>query len=363
MDKLDNDISLEDVKFVDNDNPGTPRHVGEPPFKLPPHLLFLVLESGTFVFLFIRQAGTQLHFETALFRHHDRKLGSVGYNVAVDPASRYLAVSDINNKLIVYELETWTKMDRQYRNTRTFSPIKHHYPRPIVGLIHEMVFLHPQLEDGDYHTILLLVVVHKRGSFMVMYDWEADEDVGQVLAEEKRGYRLPPEHNMPLFLIPVTVRNAFLVVSPTAIGLYQDILQGPPKYAGIAPTKDSPSLYHHGTGPPLWTAWDRPVRRAKYYEDHDNIYLAREDGVIAFWELDDSEDASGALMSVGTCRCNISSAFATMDETQSDLAIVAGESGTGLICQVRVPVTQVSSSALTLTYAGHSSKLESPSWS
>ncbi|KAH6687950.1 thermotolerance protein [Plectosphaerella plurivora] len=344
IDKRQDDISLEDIKFVgEDDAPGaTPRRPGEL-VGLPPHLLFLVLESGTFVFLFIRQTDTQLHFETALFKHSDRKFGSIGYNVAVDPYSRYLAVADIENKLIVYELETWKNMNWQYRRDRTFNPIKEYYPRPIAGLIHKMVFLHPRPQDGDYHVIMLLIIVNRKGSHMIIYDWEAQENIAQILSDEKRGYRLPQEHHVPLFLIPLTVRSAFLVISENAIGFFQDILQGPPTHLRVNPSADIPSPYHHGIRPPLWTAWDRPVRRQRYYEEHDHVYLAREDGVIAYWEMDNSEDASGALMSVGTCSCNISSAFATMDEIQSDLAIIAGDSGPGLICQLkaREPVVEL----------------------
>lgn len=296
---------------------------------LPPHLLLLVLESGTFVFLFIHRQQVCL----STFRHSDHKLGNLGFHMAVDPTSRYLAVADIENKVVVYQLESWENMNRQYHRSRTITPIMTHSPRTVPGLVHKMEFLHPRPQDHDYHVILLLIVISKKGSNMVIYDWEAGENFSQVLAEEKQGHRLPAEHRMPLFLVPLTVLSSFLVVSEHSIGFCKDPLQGPPMFDLVNPGAHPPSPYHHGLGAPLWTAWDRPVRRRHYYQEHDHIYLAREDGVIAYWEMD-KNDVTGAVMNVGTCNCSISSAFATMEETQSDLAIIAGDSGPGMICQV-----------------------------
>lgn len=312
--------------------------------ELPPHLLLLILESGLFVFLYIQAHGK---FASSTFRHSDRRLGNLGFHLAVDPFSRYLAVGDIENKVLVYELESWEEMNRQYQLGRIVTPIKTYTPRTIAGLVHKMEFLHPRPQD-DYHVILILIVITKKNSNMVIYDWELGEDLGRIFDDEKQGHRLPTEHRMPLFLVPLTVRNSFLIVSEHSIGFCKDPLQGPPNIRSVNAGNHKPSQYHHGLRAPLWTGWDRPVRRRHYYEEHDHIYLAREDGVIAYWEMD-KHDVAGALMSVGTCNCSISTAFATMEESQSDLAIIAGDSGPGMICQVSFPAGSLVSHIVLLT--------------
>nr|XP_036575755.1 thermotolerance protein [Colletotrichum truncatum]KAF6782379.1 thermotolerance protein [Colletotrichum truncatum] len=305
---------------------------------LPPHLLLLVLESGTFVFLFIRKdLHGKLEFVASPFHNPARRLGHhLGFHVAVDPRSRYIAVADAQNKFVVYELESMESLSDQYMRQKSITPIKAHHPRAVQGTILKMEFLYPRPED-QYHVILLIILVKGDKSKMVIYEWERGDDLGQVFAEEKRGHRIRPEHRMPLLVIPLTVRSSFLVVSENAFGICKDPLQGPPDIENHYPfdPKDHPTTrFHHGTGVPLWTAWDRPVRRRGYYDTNDHIYLAREDGVIVYFEFN-SSDVLGVSMNVGECDCNISSAFTTMYDAYSDFAIVAGDSGPGMVFQLK----------------------------
>ncbi|TDZ16631.1 hypothetical protein Cob_v010547 [Colletotrichum orbiculare MAFF 240422] len=305
---------------------------------LPPHLLLIILESGTFVFLFIRRnLRGNLEFVTSSFHNPARRMGHhLGFHVAVDPRSRYIAVADAQNKFVVYELESMEAMSDQYMRYKAVTPVKAHQPRAVQGTILKMEFLYPRPED-QYHVILLLIVVRGDKSKMVIYEWERGDDLGQVFAEEKRGHRIRPEHHMPLLVIPLTVRSSFLVVSENAFGICKDPLQGPPDIENHYPfdPNDHPTTrFHHGAGPPLWTAWDRPVRRRGYYDTNDHIYLAREDGVIVYFEFNVS-DVLGASMNVGTCNCNIASAFTTMYDAYSDFAIVAGDSGPGMVFELK----------------------------
>ncbi|KAF6821595.1 thermotolerance protein [Colletotrichum sojae] len=312
-------------------------NVGTPGL-LPPHLLLLVLESGTFVFLFIRRdVHGRLEFVASPFHNPARRLGHhLGFHVAVDPRSRYVAVADAQNKFVVYELESMEAMSNQYMRQKSITPVKTHHPRAVQGTIFKMEFLYPRPED-QYHVILLILLVKGDKSKMVIYEWERGDDLGQVFAEEKRGHRIRPEHRMPLLVVPLTVRSSFLVVSEHAFGICKDPLQGPPDIENVYPfdPKDHPTTrYHHGVGVPLWTAWDRPVRRRGYYDTNDHIYLAREDGVIVYFEFNPS-DVLAASMNVGNCNCNISSAFTTMYDAYSDFAIVAGDSGPGMVFQLK----------------------------
>ncbi|OLN95595.1 hypothetical protein CCHL11_04861 [Colletotrichum chlorophyti] len=301
---------------------------------LPPHLLLLVLESGSFVFLFIRRdLHGKLEFVASPFHNPVRRLGNLGFHVAVDPRSRYVAVADAQNKFVVYELETMEAMGDQYMRHKSINPVRNHIPTAVQGTILKMEFLYPRPED-QHHTILLLIVVRADRSKMVMYEWGRGEDLVTTLTEEKRGHRMGPEHRMPLLIIPLTVRSSFFVVSEHALGICKDPLQAPPDIETINPVNHPPTSFHHGIGVPLWTAWDRPVRRKRYYETKDLIYLAREDGVIVFFEFNATEILSAA-MNVGSCNSNISTAFTTMYDAYSDVAIVAGDSGPGMVFQLK----------------------------
>ncbi|KAM0601188.1 hypothetical protein ACHAPN_000186 [Verticillium nonalfalfae] len=302
---------------------------------LPPHLLLLVLANGTLVFLFVRRLGERFEFVTSEFRHPDARLGTLGYHAAVDPKSRYIAVADMENTFVVYELQSWETMSQQYSQHSSISPVKSWSPRPVNGLVHKMEFLHPRPED-DYHVILLLVILKHGASApkMILYDWERGDDVRQILAEDKDGHRLPREHRMPLFLIPLTIRNSFFIVSENSLAVCKDPLQGPPQYVTVDAGAHPKTRFHYGTQPPMWTAWDRPVRRRGYYNNKDNIYLAREDGVIVFFEFD-TIDLLATGMNVGNCNSNISTAFTTMYDAFSDVAIISGDSGPGMVCQLR----------------------------
>ncbi|KAK1594431.1 thermotolerance protein [Colletotrichum navitas] len=301
---------------------------------LPPHLLLLILESGSFVFLFIRRdLQGKLEFVASPFHNPARRLGRLGFHVAVDPRSRYIAVADAQNKFVVYELESMESMGDQYMRHKSINPIKTHHPRAIQGTILKMEFLYPRPED-EQHVILLLIVVKGDKSKMVIYEWERGDDLSQVLAEEKRGHRIAPEHRLPLLIIPLTVRSSFFAVSEHALGICKDPLQGPPDIETINPISHPTTPFHHGTGVPLWTAWDRPVRRRRYYDTKDLIYMAREDGVIVFFEFN-ATDILSAAMNVGNCNCNISTAFTTMYDAYSDVAIVAGDSGPGMVFQLK----------------------------
>ncbi|OHE98766.1 thermotolerance protein [Colletotrichum orchidophilum] len=311
---------------------------------LPPHLLLLILESGSFVFLFIRRnLRGMLDFVASPFHNSVKRLGHLGFHVAVDPRSRYIAVADAQNKFVVYELESMEAMGDQYMRYTSIKPIRAHHPRAVQGTILKMEFLYPRPEDEN-HVILLLIIAKADRSKMVIYEWERGDDLSRVLAEEKRGHRIAPEHRLPLLIIPLTVRSSFFAVSEHALGICKDPLQGPPDIETINPVSHPASPFHHGTGVPLWTAWDRPVRRRRYYDTKDLIYLAREDGVIVFFEFN-ATDILGAAMNVGSCNCNISTAFTTMYDAYSDVAIVAGDSGPGMVFQLkpREPLVELGS--------------------
>lgn len=309
--------------------------------ELPPQMLLLVLESGDCVFLFLHTTRDgALGFESSSFSTSSH-LKHPGFHLAVDPSSRYIALGCTENHFIVYELESADELRKQYseqcvKHESDREPLKFirkSCPRSVYGVINHVEFLHPRPAD-DYHIILLLIIVKNGMSRMVTFDWEAaEEDLKDVLRQEKNGYRLPAEHQIPILLIPLKVRTAFLAISPNSIAVCKDVLQGPPEFEDFRIQDHETSEFHHGIYEPLWTAWTRPYRLPSAHATRDFIYLAREDGVVTYLEID-SENIPGATSKILKSECNISTAFCSLFDRYSDILIIGGDSGPGTIWQV-----------------------------
>lgn len=313
-------------------------HEGNARQPLPPQLLVLILESSDMVFLFVRELPDHtLEFVTTKYES-PRNLKYLGYHFIINPSSRYIAAGSAEGAFIIYELETLANMSTQYQLQGYYQPVKKLKVRIADGIIHKLEFLYPRPED-DYHIILLIIIVRReaiRGSHisrMVVYDWEASDDVEGILKLEKAGTPLPKEHRMPLMIIPLRINTAFIAVSEHAIGIVKNAFTGQTSFDTLETHSPSQTNLHHGAAGPLWTAWARPFRLNKYFEKTDIIYLAREDGVIAHIELD-SANLLPSVTTVGTISTNISTAFTTAYDVFSDVFIIGGESGPGGIWKV-----------------------------
>ncbi|KAJ6785256.1 hypothetical protein PWT90_09078 [Aphanocladium album] len=300
---------------------------------IPPQVLVLMLDNGDTVFLFLREKP-DLTFEFVLSKHKlPRTIPYIGYHLAVDPSSRYMAASTPEGVFVVYELHSWTDLNTRYLKDGTFSPIRRIQFRTVQGVIHNMEFLFPRPED-DYHIILLLVVIRKERtnvepvSRMVTYEWELGDSLKTVFHEEKTGNRLPAEHKMPILLIPLKFKTAFFAVSKNSIGVVKHALSGSPEYERLRTDMPKQTKFHNGKSEPLWTAWTRPVRLRKYFQRTDIIFLAREDGAIIFVEIDQREMVP-SVINVGCLDTNINTAFATSYDIFSDVLIIGGDSGPG----------------------------------
>ncbi|KAJ4193419.1 hypothetical protein NW755_003411 [Fusarium falciforme] len=324
-------IKTEDADILMQDAPKP--HEGNARQPLPPQLLVLILESSDMVFLFVRELPDHtLEFVTTKYES-PRNLKYLGYHFIINPSSRYIAAGSAEGAFIIYELETLANMSTQYQLQGYYQPVKNLKVRIADGIIHKLEFLYPRPED-DYHIILLIIIVRReaiRGSHisrMVVYDWEASDDVEGILKLEKAGTPLPKEHRMPLMIIPLRINTAFIAVSEHAIGIVKNAFTGQTSFDTLETHSPSQTNLHHGAAGPLWTAWARPFRLNKYFEKTDIIYLAREDGVIAHIELD-SADLLPSVTTVGTISTNISTAFTTAYDVFSDVFIIGGESGPG----------------------------------
>lgn len=307
--------------------------------QLPPQFLLVTLETGDNVFLFI-QPGPDggLKFTGTGCGGRKQMENLMGFNLAVDPSSRYMAMSSPTDQFVVSELASYTELNDMYLRGDPLRVIKSIRFRSLPGVIHKMTFLHPRPGD-DSHIILLLVLVkHRRSrttSTTVIYEWELGDDLNQVFAEEKQGHRMPVEFQMPLMLIPLTIQSAFLAVSADRIGLCTECLHGPPVFETIELSASPPTRNHRGRGAPLWAAWARPFRLWSYNKTRDCVYLAREDGVVLLLEAD--QDGALASHALDPFPCNISNTFACIFDHSTDVLVLGSHSGPGGCWKVRVP--------------------------
>lgn len=299
------------------------------PRLIPPQLLVLVLESGHLVFLFLRQTrqGTCVFVGASVEPPRKERLVHPGFHMAIDPSSRYIVTATCEGLFVVHELHRFDTLIWQFRTTGTISPVVASYPRALDGIIHKADFLFPGTANQET-VILILVLIRAGVSRLLTYEWAHGDNLKAALLSDMSGLRLPPEHRMPLLLIPLTVKTSFLAVSEHSIAVFRDVLHGSSNPELVNTTNREPTECHHGLGKPLWTAWTRPLRRKAYYESKDNIYLAREDGIVFFFEINADEILESSL-DVGDFKTNISTAFATVADTFSDMLILGGSCGDG----------------------------------
>lgn len=323
-------IKSEDGDIVMDDYPeGRPSNQAS----LPPQILLLVLECGDTVFLYLRaQADGSLEFTHARFASPKEGLVYPGFHVALDPSSRYLALGCAEKYFVIHELKSVQQLDEQLRRGEPLTPVTSYRPRSVQGVIHKMEFLYPRFGD-DHHIILLLLVVRNGRSKMVTYEWALGDSLRDVFAEEKRGTGMPVEHQMPVLLIPLRVCSAFILISEEQIVVCTDLLHGSPEWVDFTIAERPATTNYYGRDQPLWTAWARPFRLSHFFQEHDCVYLAREDGVVYFVEADADSTLTGSVF-MDKFDCNISTAFTCLFDKHTDILVMGGDSGPGAIWKV-----------------------------
>ncbi|KAK4193918.1 mono-functional DNA-alkylating methyl methanesulfonate N-term-domain-containing protein [Podospora australis] len=313
---------------------GLPQHVSQSPdSQLPPQMLMVVLEGGDIAFLYLRSdPNGNLQFVIYCEATGGQRIAHPGYHMAVDPSSRYVALAPCQDFFIVYEFEPRQELEKRHSTGQPLSPIRANRIRGLRGAISNMTFLYPRHGDNN-HIILLLIVVRNGRSKMIIYEWMLGDDLKTVFSEEKNGHRMPDDCEMPLFLVPLRTNSAFLVVSPEQIAVCKQSLHGPPTFEAMHIGSPDPTDSFHGRGEPLWTSWAKPLRLTSYFEKHDCFYLAREDGVVVFIEVDreGSFDRSIPMQFAG---CNVSTALACTYNPHADMIILGSSSGPGGVWRV-----------------------------
>jgi replication-dependent DNA damage repair protein MMS1 len=301
---------------------------------LPPQMLVLALECGDTVFLWIcaGQDGT-LEFNHSRFPTPTSQLVPPGFHIAVDPSSRYMALACAERSFVVYQLDSLKSLHEQYRLGEPLTPVISYRLRSVQGVIHQMQFLYPT-PGYDQHVILLLIIVKDSTSRLVIYEWELGDNLKDVFAEEKQGYRMAKGDRVPLLVIPLTVNSAFITISEDQITVHSGHLHGSlEQYQLVIEDESPPTASHHGRNKPLWTAWARPFRLSEFFKTHDCLYLAREDGVVYLFETD-SDMQTTATLYMEKFDCSISTAFSCLYDQDIDVLALGGDSSPGAIWKV-----------------------------
>ncbi len=302
------------------------------PELIPPQFLLLAMESGDLTFLFARTVGMDVEFVTSHHKVLQRGITEPpGKHLKVDPSSRYVAVASSEISFAIYCLRSKEELRTQRLRGEPFHHIASKHHLHVRGVIHKMEFLYPAADDPD-HIILLLLVVLNGSTTMYVYEWEAGQNLTEIRSNNLRGLPLPPSCRMPLFLIPLTITSAVLFISSESIIACHNILEGSPKFQVVPQPEFTVSPNHLGIGVPLWTAWTRPLRHPRYSKSHDDIYMAREDGFIAFLEIvSDSSVLVQSTIAAGNFGSPIGTAFNNLELAPDgmDFLITSGDSCDG----------------------------------
>ncbi|KAI0111987.1 mono-functional DNA-alkylating methyl methanesulfonate N-term-domain-containing protein [Daldinia grandis] len=302
--------------------------------KLPPQILVLVLERGDLVFLFLQQGpANSWIFFTSTHGIPAQRLICPGFHMAIDPSSNFLVVACSDSLFIMFQLHSMEDLQAQYFLKQPFQPIKNKAARSVRGIIHKIEFLHPT-HGNEIQVIMMVILVQPEISRLAIYEWDSRLDIPETFMDEQFGYRLDNDYRMPLLVVPLKVRNAFLVITERITATCSNILGGSPVFVQFELVNREDTSLHHGTREPLWTAWTRPIRHPPYHDSKDVIYLAREDGFINFLECGDEFEIETSV-SMGSVDCNIDTAFASLFHPFGDILVTGGDSGPGAVWNVQ----------------------------
>ncbi|CAH0059660.1 unnamed protein product [Clonostachys solani] len=260
---------------------------------LPPQLLILILETGDILFAFVQPDPI-----TNVPRLVTSKIpppGNIPYfgnQLVVDPSGRYLAVSSLDDTLVIHLLKPWKQLNEEFKQHGRIMPLMETSVRVVNGNIQNLAFLFPRQKD-EVHIILAITVFSRKrtknpGWLLFVYEWELGDDLLNMFMRIKSPIRLPEFSEFPYLLIPIKFGNAFFILFQRFIGLVKQPLSAP-EYEFTILHAPAPSKFHHGTNQPLWTTWARPFRRESYSQATEIIYLVREDGFLEYIELESSQ--------------------------------------------------------------------------
>lgn len=312
-------------------------------------LLIVVLSDGSIEFLFLKETATgDWDFVSSKHSVTSGRLVNPGFHMTVSPDSQYMALGCSEDLFIVYQLESIENIRRQHNKGLLIRPVRSAQARAVRGVVHKLEFLHPGSLNAS-HVVLSVITVRRGILRLALYEWEDTERLSDALNKEMSGIRLDATLGMPLLIIPLIIRCQFLVITEHSVTICSDVLGGPPVFTNVPIANKDASEWHHGSHPPLWTAWARPQREQPYHAATDMIYLAREDGWINLLEI--NSYGIEASLYMGPLECNIDSEFAAVSTRFGDILMAGGSHGHGKIWVVRCVAYQFHCFTASLTLA------------
>ncbi|KAL4793606.1 mono-functional DNA-alkylating methyl methanesulfonate N-term-domain-containing protein [Aspergillus venezuelensis] len=289
----------------------------------PPHIMVLSLASKELVFLYYsNNAGRFIHYHRPL-PSDVSTFERFGRNIAVDPSSRAVAVSASCDYFGVFVLKAPSVVQSQMSEDG-LEPVAEERFFRLEGDILFMDFLYPEPGDED-KIILLLLVSHDHLTHAICYEWNAHESLRQCHPRVTK-MSLPPEDRLPTMMIPLTKASSFMLVNMTSMTIYRNKLYSP-RQPMQYPLPVSGGEQQRS---PLWTRWARPLRNVPYNQEHDDIYLCREDGRVDYVGIDIDGNVQSQVQ-LGYLYCDVDAAFdiLTMGYQGGDLLFAAGNTGDG----------------------------------
>lgn len=298
--------------------------------ELPPQFVVLTLDSDELVFLYLRDEGDgvmKFVHQTCPMPSFQHTIHQTGFHLAVDPASRALAVAGSEKEVAIYSAKP-TDLIRQKLETNDpdWLPVAPQRALSVSGVIQHLEFLHPPDNDPD-HIILLLISVDQRRTKAQWFDWYGA--TGMMSAQLHPAQPMDAAKAPTNLLVPLR-DAAFLMITGNEIKLHKNILSGSMRSLLLDPDVIETNSPGSSSRRPIWTNWCRPLRNKSVKHGQDIAYLVREDGVVILVEITsiDTIHASHA----GDLECHVGSAFASLgDPSDPDILAVVGDMSAGRV--------------------------------
>lgn len=308
--------------------------------RLPPQFLVLQLETGDSIFLMLQTNDLgQPRFVASQYRVSKQMLRfEPGIQITVDPTSRFMVVGCALHTFAIYELESRVNLKKQFAKDEKLIHVKTCTIIPVEDTIMKLDFLHsPRGPEHQDVIILLTLLIRKGKTRMKVWEWGAQDvrNTAKPKGKKWKGYEIDKSHRVPLLVVPLMHNSSFIMVYEKYMSVCEGVMEGAPTFADFGVEDDPlqvPTPYHNGKGYPLWTAWTRPARRKDFFEQADNIYIAREDGVVMFVHIEHDVPPQNNI--VGKLNANCGTAFASLDfagfrRKDGDLLVTGGDSCSG----------------------------------
>ncbi|KUJ10314.1 uncharacterized protein LY89DRAFT_740042 [Mollisia scopiformis] len=317
--------------------------------RLPPQFLVLQLETGDTIFLMLQTNGSgQPRFVASTYRVSKAMLRcQPGVHIAVDPSSRYMAVGCSEGTFAIYKLQTRATLKQQFSEGKKLQHISQEMHMPAEDSILQLQFLYPPPgNDCQDCIILVALVIRKHKTRILVYEWDAGDAITRIKPKSIKGHLLDDQRQMPLLLIPLVIRSSFVLVYEDFMAVCEGMVSNTPKFTinSFHPDYNESTPFHNGVGSPLWTSWARPFRHKIFLEHSDNIFVAREDGLIKLLHFNNGLNIEHNNIGQFFANCGTSFAsleFEASDHKSGDLLVMGGDGcsgGTYLLQARKLPI-------------------------